>query len=143
MLARGIAYDSNLCLYLQPALVPLQHGTGIVRLPVFSEDDCHWDLTDGDWAVDRYLDRFLTPRAEDHQRPPVHVCCERDVDRALPAREVAHNHAERRHPRSGSTPNPGTRTFVTTLIEALAERGARFHTLHEIHMMTGGRKPTA
>lgn len=143
MLARGIAYDSNLCLYLQPALVPLQHGTGIVRLPVFWEDDCHWDLTDGDWDVDRYLDRFLTPGLKIINVHPFPFAANvTSTEHYLRVKShittlTADNLDQVRHP------GPGTRTFVTALIEALAERGARFHTLNEIHMMTGGRKPTA
>lgn len=39
---RGIQYDSNLCLFLQPACVPLLHHTGLVRFPVFWEDDVHF-----------------------------------------------------------------------------------------------------
>lgn len=136
MLARGISYDSNLCLYLQPGLVPLRHGTGIVRFPVFWEDDCHWELTGGDWDLDRYLDRFLTPglkimnvhpfpfaanvtSTEHYLRTKSHITTlsAGDLD------EVRH-------------PGQGTRTFVTSLIEALADNGARFHTLKEIHTMT-------
>ena len=42
--------------YLQAGLVPLRHGTGIVRLPVFWEDDSHWDLTGGEWSVADHLE---------------------------------------------------------------------------------------
>jgi hypothetical protein len=137
MLARGIKYDSNLCLYLQPDLVPLRHGTGMVRFPVFWEDDCHWELTGGDWDLDRYFDCFLTPglkiinvhpfpfaanvtSKEHYVRTKSHITTlsAADLD------EVRY-------------PGQGTRTFVTSLIEALADNGARFHTLKEIHTMTG------
>jgi hypothetical protein len=37
--ARGLRYDSNICLHLQARLVPLSHSTGLVRFPVFLEDD--------------------------------------------------------------------------------------------------------
>ena len=39
---RGVLYDSNLCLFLQPNCVPLLHNSGIVRFPVFWEDDVHF-----------------------------------------------------------------------------------------------------
>jgi hypothetical protein len=39
---RGILYDSNLCLFLQPNSVPLLHNSGLVRFPVFWEDDVHF-----------------------------------------------------------------------------------------------------
>jgi hypothetical protein len=37
--ARGLRYDSNVCLHLQSRLVPLKHATGLIRFPVFLEDD--------------------------------------------------------------------------------------------------------
>jgi polysaccharide deactylase WbmS-like protein len=37
--ARGLRYDSNICLHLQARLVPLSHATGLIRFPVFLEDD--------------------------------------------------------------------------------------------------------
>jgi polysaccharide deactylase WbmS-like protein len=37
--ARGLRYDSNICLHLQARLVPLSHSTGLIRFPVFLEDD--------------------------------------------------------------------------------------------------------
>lgn len=35
----GLRADSNLCTDLQPGLTPLRHACGLVRLPVFLEDD--------------------------------------------------------------------------------------------------------
>jgi hypothetical protein len=36
---RGFLADSNLVTFLQPGLTPIVHGTGLLRLPVFFEDD--------------------------------------------------------------------------------------------------------
>jgi hypothetical protein len=58
--AAGIVYDSSPLFALQPHLVPLRHWTGIMRLPVFWEDDVHW-TTQPDWAFLRHRDAFLTP----------------------------------------------------------------------------------
>ena len=41
MAERGFRYDSNLCAFLQPGLVPLRTATRIIRFPVFWEDDVH------------------------------------------------------------------------------------------------------
>jgi len=41
MADRGFRYDSNLCAFLQPGLVPLRTATQIIRFPVFWEDDVH------------------------------------------------------------------------------------------------------
>ena len=42
MRRRGLSYDSNVCLWLQPDCVPLAHGSGLIRFPVFWEDDVHF-----------------------------------------------------------------------------------------------------
>ena len=39
LLDAGFETDSNLCLFLQPNVVPLLHATGLLRLPVFLDDD--------------------------------------------------------------------------------------------------------
>ncbi len=39
LLSRGFVADSNLVTFLQPALAPIIHSTGLLRLPVFLEDD--------------------------------------------------------------------------------------------------------
>lgn len=37
----GFLFDSNICLFLQNYLQPLQHVSGLIRFPVFWEDDIH------------------------------------------------------------------------------------------------------
>jgi Polysaccharide deacetylase len=39
---RGFKYDSNLCLFLEPECRPLRHASGLLRFPVFWEDDIHF-----------------------------------------------------------------------------------------------------
>lgn len=142
MLDRGLCYDSNLCLYLEPNLVPLRHGTGTVRLPVFWEDDCHWDLTDGDWDLERVIDRFLTPGLKILNVHPFmfaanvssteHYLSVKPHITTLSASDVAEVAAG----------GAGTRTFVTELVQALQAQGARYATLKEIHAMTVRERST-
>ena len=94
MLARGIRYDSNLCLFLEPELRPLRHGSGIVRLPVFWEDDCHWELTGGDWNLASYLGRFLTPGLKT-STSTLSVRGQRPRRRTLPSGQAPHPDAHR------------------------------------------------
>jgi hypothetical protein len=39
----GMRYDSNVCRHLQPDLMPERLASGLLRLPVFFEDDIHWN----------------------------------------------------------------------------------------------------
>jgi hypothetical protein len=60
MRAAGIRIDSNLCLHLQDNLMPLHHWSGILRLPVFWEDDVHWS-TARHWRLAEMIEAFFSP----------------------------------------------------------------------------------
>ncbi|MGE5506083.1 MAG: hypothetical protein ACM31L_16805 [Actinomycetota bacterium] len=60
LVGRGIRYDSNLALYLQSNLVPLEMWIGIPRFPIFWGDDIHW-RRGGSWDFSAYAERFFTP----------------------------------------------------------------------------------
>ena len=62
MAERGVLYDSNLCLFLQPNIVPLRLAAAqITRFPVFWEDDCHWLYSSNDWKIDHFIAAFSSP----------------------------------------------------------------------------------
>ncbi len=130
MRARGFLYDSNLCLHLQPNLVPLRHASGITRFPVFWEDDIHWLNTNGDWDLEKHMPLFLSPGLKIINVHPFfftlnipHQQYYADVKAHIP---TLTDQAMRFH-------GPGVRTFVTHLLEALTGQGHRFHTLSELH----------
>ena len=56
----GIKYDSNLNLFFQPNIEPLRHATGIMKLPIFWEDDIHYKEYKGSWNFFEYLDAIIT-----------------------------------------------------------------------------------
>jgi hypothetical protein len=60
LVRHGITTDSNLVCYLQSGLAPLHHWAGLLRLPVFWEDDVHW-ARGGSWRFAPYAERFLSP----------------------------------------------------------------------------------
>ena len=141
MKARGIAYDSDLCLFMQRGLVPLRHGAGTLRLPVFWEDDCHWDLTGADWQLERYLEEFFTPGLKILNVHPFSFAANVPDD-AFYAREKHHaTTATTEECLAFRHQGAGTRTFVTALLEAAAARGAAFKTLQEIADMADEPAP--
>jgi len=71
--SRGLQYDSNLCLYLQPGAMPLQHVSGLVRFPVFLEDDDVAAKRNG-WSTDRFEVALRTPGLKIFNFHPQHVC---------------------------------------------------------------------
>lgn len=58
---RGFTADSNLLSFLQPGLVPIVHGAGVLRLPVFFEDDVFLDLGRPDLELSQCLELLPTP----------------------------------------------------------------------------------
>ncbi|MBW1909580.1 MAG: methyltransferase domain-containing protein [Deltaproteobacteria bacterium] len=70
--ARGFRYDSNLCLHLQPNLVPLQHFSGLLRFPVFLEDDTY-ALREKIWDLSHVKDFLKTPGLKVFNFHPIHV----------------------------------------------------------------------
>jgi len=134
MANRGVRYDSNLCLYLQPNIVPLRLAVpNITRLPVFWEDDSHWMHTGGDWNLRNYLDAFTSPGLKIIDVHPISVCLN------IPSEE--HYQKVRGHAKTVSAGNlealrhkgAGARSFLTELIEFVKSRGQRFYTLREIY----------
>jgi SAM-dependent methyltransferase len=142
MHARGFAYDSNLCLYLQEGLVPLRHGSGLIRFPVFWEDDLHW-ARGGGWDVDALIDRFRTPGLKVLNIHPVNFALNvGDADHYQRVRSQAKTLTPDaiREQRCAAA---GTRTFTLTLIERLRSAGLRFHTLGELYRSRAPAAPTA
>ena len=61
LFASGFRVDSNLGLFGQPNLVPLFHCTGILRLPVFFEDDVFYNLSGPALDLEPLRARLFSP----------------------------------------------------------------------------------
>lgn len=130
---RGFRYDSNLCLYMQPRLVPFRHCSGLTRFPVYFEDDVHWTLSLGDWDINRYLDAFLSPGLKILNFHPFMVYTNvpdeefyLKIKRHIPSVDER-SVAEIRYRGNG------TRTFMIALLKELRARDVRFATLSELY----------
>lgn len=70
----GITADSGFCSHLQPWLTPTRHFTGIIRLPVFLEDDVLMGLSS--CRIPRLVDlepHLVTPGLKIFNFHPAHV----------------------------------------------------------------------
>jgi SAM-dependent methyltransferase len=135
LVRRGFVYDSNLCLYLQPDLTPLCHQSGLVRFPVFWEDDVHYRNTGGDWSVEKYLPAFTTPGLKVLNVHPFMVAANvpnaeyyRSVKAYIPT--LGPENIDRVR-----FDGEGVGTFLRRLLEALTARRERFYTLGDLHRM--------
>ena len=134
MAKRGVRYDSNLCLHLQPCIVPLRLGAAdIIRFPVFWEDDYHWTRADGDWEFTHFIDAFTSPGLKILNVHPVilsinapsreHYLEVRERVQTLSAEEIV---ATRYN-------GKGPRTFLHELLRYLVSQEACFYTLRELY----------
>lgn len=132
MAGAGMTWDSNLCLQFQPGLTPLRHWTGLVRYPVFWEDDVHW-LTGGGWRFADYEEAFFTPGLKIVNVHPFNIAlncaCQVDYERHRGAIPSLNEREARRLMRRG----PGAATFLADLLAAATRRGHRFHRLSAVH----------
>jgi SAM-dependent methyltransferase len=132
MAERGIAYDSNLGLYLQPAVTPLRLASGIVRFPIFWADDSHFRLTGGDWDLEKWLPDFLSPGLKVIDVHPLNL--------AVNAATLAHYEAARAQTTTLDAAaaadleyaGEGARTFLCKLLDYLLAAGYPFRTLGEL-----------
>ncbi|HYC02691.1 MAG TPA: hypothetical protein VED40_05320 [Azospirillaceae bacterium] len=140
MVREGMAFDSNLCLQGQAGLRPLRHWTGMVRYPVFWEDDIHW-LLGGNWDFDAQAERFFTPGLKLINVHPFNFALN------VPHQDWFDQH--KAHTASltsaevdtAAWPGAGTASFLRQLVEAVQARGGRFVGLGELHdaLHPGGR----
>jgi hypothetical protein len=136
MSKRGVTYDSNLCLYLQPHIVPLRLGVpGITRFPVFWEDDCHWAHTGGMWSFESFADAFTSPGLKIVNVHPFMIAANipsaeyyTDVKKHLTTLTSDQVNAIRHN-------GPGARTFLIDLITFVQAQRLSFYTLRELHKM--------
>lgn len=121
----GIVADSQLGTLFQGYLQPVMHWTGIVRLPVYFEDDVFFDVAEGDLDLDKIVPTLFTPGLKILNFHPTFVACN------TPSRE----YHERMKPRifsEGSTRSDvtyegrGTLHVFRELVERIVDGGGRF-----------------
>lgn len=144
--ASGFRYDSNVCLWMQEDLVPLQHASGALRFPVFWEDDVHWGWgsTPRSWNFDEYAEQFFSPGLKVINVHPLAFAMNIpsvELRQALTQdiKTLTRSDIDRRR-----FQGPGTRTFILELLQQARARGYRFVTLGEAYeLYSGARLPAS
>ena len=123
---RGFQWDSNLALFLQERLVPLEHISGLVRFPVFWEDSVHIHKR---LALDlgEIVRLVATPGLKVINVHPIHV--------ALNTFSPEH-YAESRNlaVEDARFDGVGIRTLLTDLLSFVRERSLRTAYLHDLFL---------
>jgi SAM-dependent methyltransferase len=130
---RGIRYDSNLCLDMQPDIVPLRHVSGIMRFPAFWGDFTHFTNRPDDFDLQRYMPAFFSPGLKVFNFHPINVAANVPNDtyyQTIRTRTGSLTAADIKEVRYKG---PGVRTFLIALLEQLKARGLKCYTLAELH----------
>lgn len=133
---RGIKYDSNLCLYLQPNITPLRLAIpNLTRFPIFWEDDAHWMNTGGDWDTKNFLDAFEIPGIKIlNIHPFIFSANVPNEDYYLRIKKHSGNISED-NINQFRYDGDGARTFLISLINYLTAKGEEFYTLDQLYKM--------
>jgi len=134
MEARGILYDSNLCAFLQPALVPMRTTTRIVRFPVFWEDDLHSGARI-EWTIAALEPHLAEPGLKVFNLHPLRVALNVPSEDFYERDRRAYESGEKRTAHNGA----GTRTLLEALFAYARERGHQVVTLEALYAQAKSR----
>jgi len=120
---RGICYDSNLCLFLQPSCVPLLHHSGLLRFPVFWEDDVHCDR-ELPFRFASFESYFETPGLKVINLHPLFFALNVPTSRFYTSHKHLNGNADPEAGRAARHPGIGSKTFLEELADHVLKRGA-------------------
>jgi hypothetical protein len=129
--ATGVRVDSNVCLFLQQALKPLYHWSGLMRLPCFWEDDTHWERGFA-WNFARLRKLFFEPGLKILNVHPFMFAL--NIPDAMFYASHKHHIPTLDAPSAGRLrfPGQGSATFLAEIIDAVRGEGLHFTTMSEL-----------
>ncbi len=122
----GIVADSQPCSLFQGHLLPLVHWTGIVRLPVYFEDDLFFDIEEPDLNLDTILPTLFTPGLKVLNFHPTFVGCN-TPSRACHEAWKPRIFSAQPSPEGLQWGGRGNLDVMRELLERILARGYRFH----------------
>jgi hypothetical protein len=128
---RGLLFDSNGFRHLEPDLVPVARASGLVRFPVFFEDDVHW-RQDLHWTFSTHAPAFFSGGLKILNFHPFFVALNvpdatfYDQHKRLIPTLTGEEAASLRNAQAGAG------TFLVEMLAAVLAAGHRFLTLGEL-----------
>jgi hypothetical protein len=127
----GIVADSQLGTLFQGYLLPVVHWTGIIRLPVYFEDDTFFDIEQSVLNLETILPTLFTPGLKILNFHPTFVGCNtpsRSYHERLKARIFAPGSSAAELRWGGR----GTLDVFRELVERILSRGYQFQKFHSV-----------
>lgn len=130
---RGFLYDSNLCLFLQPNCVPLQHNSGMLRFPVIWEDDVHFrsGLPFNVRKFENYLD---LPGLKVFNVHPFHFALNTPSQDYYSSHKHLNEGNETESWRDSVFEGEGTRTFIEDVLNLIRTKSYRHGYLYDLYL---------
>ena len=129
--AAGIVADSQLGTLFQGYLLPVVHWTGIIRLPVYFEDDTFFDIEKSELNLEMIVPTLFTPGLKILNFHPTFVGCNtpsRQYHERLKARIFAPNSSAEGLGWDGR----GTLAVFRELVDRILSHGHQFHRFQSV-----------
>jgi hypothetical protein len=139
---RGYTYESNLCLFLQPFLVPFRSGTVLLRFPVFWEDDFHTAHRLG-WSLDSIRDALEMPGLKIMNIHPLMVALNTPDDEHYERNRAMYDWREDEGWQRYRHDGLGVATFLEELLGYVREQGLQVARLHDLYVESESQDLTA
>ena len=137
---RGFRYDSNLCLFLQPNCVPLQHGSGMLRFPVFWEDDTHFGKG-LPFDLDIIKNRLESPGLKIFNTHPFLLALNIPNSDYYAAHKYLYKNDDAKSWRKFVFGGKGVCTFLEDVLDYIGTRGYNVTYLYDLFLESVGEKP--
>jgi hypothetical protein len=127
----GIVADSQLGTLFQGYLLPVVHWTGIIRLPVYFEDDTFFDMQESDLNLETIVPTLFTPGLKILNFHPTFVGCN-TPSRSYHERWKPRIFAQDSTAAGLSWGGRGTLVVLRELVEQIQSRGYHFRRFQSI-----------
>ena len=131
--ARNFKYDSNLGLFLQPDCVPLRHNSGLIRFPVYWEDDNHW-RNELPFELSIVKAEFEKPGLKVFNVHPLILAINTPNGEYYEANKRLYNSGEEKGWQKAQYEGKGVYTFLEEVLKFVTNRGYSTVYLHDLFM---------
>jgi hypothetical protein len=123
--SHGFVADSNLGLFCQPGLCPLLHCSGLLRFPIYFEDDVFAAFAGPSLSLEPLKASLFSPGLKIFNFHPVWVA--RNVSSPSHYASLRTDlYGERRAERAEPSPGPGIRDVLRDLVSSVSSAGGHF-----------------
>ena len=132
---KGFLFDSNLCLFMHPLSSPLAHQSGLIRFPVYWEDDIHWNRElPFEMKKLQFCDALKKPGLKVFNVHPLNVALNISTKQGYQDRKFIFNESQRPDDIDAYRyEGAGVKTFLQEVLEYVVQEGAECMYLDDLY----------